>query len=236
METKLFLKIRFWVQFLLRNQISIKTSRLRNNVLTRFAPRTTTSFSLCVLILKAWLCSKFLIENKILKWNFQKKRHQILEQTFSCTMKIWNEKFPKCQVCFELKIFHPGRFRKQNFSKNHILEKKYFPETQFLSSIFIEKSGYDEKFTSKKSRFDSLCSAENNKFSTFRAHFKRHVFDANFFIENQSLKWNFPKKRIRFWSKRFPVQWKFEKKNFQNVRFLIESFSFRQISKTNLFE
>ena len=48
----IFQKLSFWVQFLLRNQISMKTSRLRNDVLTRFAPRTTTSFSLCVLILK----------------------------------------------------------------------------------------------------------------------------------------------------------------------------------------
>ena len=51
-ETNIFLKIRFSVQFISRNQISIKTSGLRNNVLTRFAPRPTTSFSLCMLILK----------------------------------------------------------------------------------------------------------------------------------------------------------------------------------------
>ena len=203
--------------------------------MTRFAPRTTTSFSLFVLILKSMILKqafplKFRVWNEIL-W----KKELDYEANFFLQNEILKWHFFKISDC-ELRIFRSARFRIQNISNNHILEMKYFSETQFLNSIFIEKSGFDEEFTSEKKRFDSICSADNNKFFTLRAHFKRHDFVANSFIENQRLKWNFPKKTIRFWSKRFPVQWKFEKNNFQNVRFLIECFSFRQISKTNLFE
>ena len=76
-------------------------------------------------------------------------KNQILKQAFSCTMKIWNEKFPKCQVLY-WEFFVPADFIIKKISNNHILEKKYFPETQFLSSIFIEKSDFDQKFTSEK--------------------------------------------------------------------------------------
>ena len=64
-----------------------------------------------------------------------------------------------------------------------------------------------------------ISSAKNNKFFTFRAYFKSHDFEASVSIEIQSLKWNSLKKRIRFWSKRFPAQWKIEKKNFKKSDF-----------------
>ena len=102
---------------------------------------------------------------------------------------------------FEYRYFRSGRLRIQNFWKHLKLEKKYSPETQFLSSIFIEKSGCDENFTSEKKSFDSICSTENNKFFTFRAYFKRHDFELNLSIENRVLKWNFLKKNSKFeWS------------------------------------
>ena len=106
---------------------------------------------------------------------------------------------------FELRIFRSGRFRIQNNSNNHILEKKYFPETQFLNSIFIEKPGFDEKFTSEKKRFDSICSGKNNIVFTFRAYFKRHDFEVNLFFENQSLKWNFQKKSDQILKQKFSL-------------------------------
>ena len=238
METKLFLRIRFWVQFLFRNQISIKTSRLRNNVLTRFSPRTTKSFSLCVLILKSWLCSKFFIENKSLKWNFQKKRNQILKQTFSCTMKIWEENFKKSVI--ELRILPSGRIRIKNFANNHTLEKKSFPETQLLSSIFIEKSDFDEKVTSEKKTFWLSLLSKKNKFFIFRAYFGRHDLDANFslkikvsnqffwknesyseanfFLQNEILKWHFFK--ISDCHLRIYCPGRHRKQNFLNNLFL----------------
>ena len=127
---------------------------------------------------------------------------------------------------FELRIFRSGRFRIQNLSNNHILEMKYFSETQFLNSIFIEKSGFNHIWEKKrfayfprnnhfacsffrwkihiweKKRFASICSANNNKFFTLTpAHFKRHDFEVNLFIENQILKWTFLKNNwILKWS------------------------------------
>ena len=78
-----------------------------------------------------------------------------------------------------------------------------FSKKQGLSSIILNKSGYDEKFTSEWNRFDSIYSAKDTKFFIIRAYFKRHVFGANFFNENQSFKWIFLEKGIRFWSKLF---------------------------------
>ena len=72
-ERKFFLKFRFWIEFSLRNQISIKTSHLRNKVFTRFAQRKTTSCSLFVLILKG----------------------MTLWHTFSLKTRVWNELFRK---------------------------------------------------------------------------------------------------------------------------------------------
>ena len=126
---------------------------------------------------------------------------------------------------FELRIFRSGRFRIQNFSNNHILEKKYFPKTQFLSLIFIEKSDFDQKFTSEKKCSDSICFTENNKFSTFRADFKRHDFETSFSLKIRV--WNeFLEKKIELWSEVFSYKLK---------SFWIESFSSRWISK-NFFQ
>ena len=140
------------------------------------------------------------------------EKNQLLKQAFSCTMKFWKEKIPKCQVLY-WEFLVPADFIIKNFSNNHILEKKFFPESQFLISIFFENSGCDEKFTSEKKRFDSICSTENNKFFTFCAYFKRHDFEASLFMENENLKWNSLKKRIRLWSKFFleneTLNWKF---------------------------
>ena len=149
METKLFPRIRFWVQFLLRNQISIKTSRLRNKVLTRFAPRTTKSFSLCVLILEGMIWTQLFSLKIRVSNDFSGKTNHILKQTFSYKMRFWNDIFSKFQIV-NWEFFVPADSIIQNFSNNHILEKDYCPETQFLSSIFIEKSDFDQKFKSEK--------------------------------------------------------------------------------------
>ena len=91
---------------------------------------------------------------------------------------------------FELRIYRRGRYRKQNFLNNQFLGKIYLPEIQFLSSSFIEKSDFDEKFTSEK-KVSTQFTQQKNKFFIFRAYFRRHYLDATFFIKNQSFKWLF---------------------------------------------
>ena len=133
------------------------------------------------------------------------EKNQLLKQAFSCTMKFWKEKIPKCQVLY-WEFLVPADFIIKNFSNNHILEKNYFPESQFLSSFFIEKSDFDEKFTSEKKRFDSICSTENNKFFTFLLIFKGMI-----------LKQAFPLK-IRVWNE---ILWKKESEN--DVNFFLKN-------------
>ena len=109
-ERGLFLKFRFWIQYSLRNQISIKTSPLRNNVSTRFAPRTIKRFLTLPADFKRHdFVANFFIENQSLKSNLWKRKNQILKQTFSCTMKIWKGKFPKGQV-LNWEFFVPAVF------------------------------------------------------------------------------------------------------------------------------
>ena len=74
------------------------------------------------------------------------------------------------------------------------------------------------------------------QFSTFRAYVKKHDSEANLFIENQCLKWSSFEEKIRLWSKPYPGKWDFELKAIHQVRFWIEHFSSRKISKTKIFE
>ena len=166
-ELKLFRPGRFYKHNFSKNYISDKKPNSKNQVLssifekqdfdekiisekivlTQFEPHKATEFSLFVLILKS----------------------MILKQNFSLKIRVWNEisrerkewdseanaflhneilKWKSSKMSgFELKVFRPGRFHEHNFSNNYFLEKKYFPETQFLSSISIQKLNFDEKFT-----------------------------------------------------------------------------------------
>ena len=121
----IFQKLSFWVQFLLRNQISIKNSHLKKNVLTQFAPQKTTNFPHFVLILKGMILKRT-FSLKIRVWNesFEKKESDS-EANFLLQNEILNWKFFNVSD-FELRIFCPGRFRKQNFSNNHVLGKNVF--------------------------------------------------------------------------------------------------------------
>ena len=232
----IFQKLSFWIQFLLRKQVSMKNSHLKKKRFDSFCSAANNKFfTLRALFKRHDLVANFFIENQSLKRNFQKKRNQILKQTFSCTMKFWKEKIPKSQV-LNWEFFVPAYFEYKTFRIFIFWRRNFFQKLSFWIQFLLRNQVSMKNSNLKEKRFDSICSADNNKFFTLRAHFKRHDFVANSFIENQSLKWNFPKKRIRFWSKRFPVQWKFEKKKFQNVRFWIENFSFRQISNTKHFE
>ena len=119
---------------------------------TRFAPRTTTCFSLFVLILKGMILKqafplKFRVWNEILL-----KKKSDYEAIFFLQNEILNDIFSKFQIV-NWEIFVPADLIIKNFSNIHILEKEYFPETQFLSSVFIEKSDSDKKFTSEKKTF-----------------------------------------------------------------------------------
>ena len=147
LRREIFLEFRFWIQFSLRNQISIKKSHLRNKVLTRFAPCKTTSCSLFVLVLKGMtLLQTFSL--KIRVWNDIFRKESDSEASVLLHNEILKWKRSKMSG-FVLKNFRSGRFyNKKLFEYSYSGEKK-IPETQFLSSIYIEESDFDKNITSK---------------------------------------------------------------------------------------
>ena len=179
----------------------------------------------------------------------------ILKQIFSLKISVWNDVLLKKksdyeanffleneilnlnffdQSDYELRIYRPGRYRKQNFLNKGNSEKNYILKNQVLSSVF-EKEDFVEKFICEKNHFDSVCSTDGHRFFTFLAYFKKHDSEAIPFIENQCSKWSSFEKKIRLWSKLFPRNWDFELKVFQQVRFWIEFFSSRKIFENKTF-
>ena len=134
---------------------------------------------------------------------------QFMNQTFSQKKKDFDLKFFNMSG-FGLRVYRPGRYRKQNFSNIQISEKNWIRKNHILSSIF-EKQDFVEKFICENNRFDSVCSTESHRSFTFRAYFKNQDSEANLFIGNPCLKWSSSeKKRIRIWGKVFPRNWDFE--------------------------
>ena len=129
---KIFLKIRFWVQFILRNQILKKTSRLWNNVLTRFAPRTTTSFSLFVLVLKG----------------------MILKQAFPLKFRVWNEKLRKKESDYEANFFLQIEILKWHLFKISDCKLKIFRSGRFYNEKLFKQSYSGERIFSRNSVFE----------------------------------------------------------------------------------
>ena len=115
-------------------------------------------------------------------------------KVFEKIVGFWSEVFCYKLIGFRIESFLSWRISIKKLFEKSFCGEKVISEKKFLSSIFIEESDFDQNITSKKQCFDLISSAQNNKFFTLRALFKRHDFVANSFIENQSLKWNFPKK------------------------------------------
>ena len=215
----------------------MKNSHLSKIVLTKFAPqKTTIFFQFSCSFWKAWFCSSLFHWKSDIQMNFFGKRSQILKQTFSYTMRIWND------------IFQNVRFLIENLWSRQISKTTFFEWSYFGKNLIFEKSGFEFNFfwkirfrwknlIWKKLIWLNLHRRKQQNFSFFLLFFKRHDFEANLFVENKSLKWSFfRKKRISFWSKFFRRKGAFERKFFQHVRFWMETFSFRQTSKTKLLE
>ena len=115
LRREIFLKFRFWIQFSLRNQISIKTSHLRNKVLTRFAPCKTTSCSLFVLVLKG----------------------MALLQTLSLKIRVWNDIFRK-ESDFEASVLLHNEILKWKLSKMSGFVLKNFRSGRFYNKKLFE--------------------------------------------------------------------------------------------------
>ena len=149
---------------------------------------------------------------------FSEEKIQIMKHTFSLKMRLWIESFSTCQI-LNWEFIVPEDIENKTFWIIIFWRKFIFQKLRFLSSIFIQKSDFDQKITSEKKLSDSICSGKNNKFFTFRAYFKKHDFEASFFIENQSLKRNFLKKNSNFEMQFFPTKWSvFESRVFRPGR------------------
>ena len=138
---------------------------------------------------------------------FSEKKNQILKQMFSCTMKIWKEKFPKCQV-LNWDFFVPADFENKTFWIINLWRKSNFRKIYFEFN-FCSEISFRWKIHISELTFWLNLLRKKNKIFNFRAEFKRHGFEANLFIENQSLKRIFLKKshplkqfffyKLRFW-------------------------------------
>ena len=148
-------------------------------------------------------------------------------------MRLWIESFSTCQIS-NWEFIVPEDIENKTFWIIIFWRKFIFQKLRFLSSIFIQKSDFDQKLTSEKKRSDSICSGKNNKFFTFRAYFKRHDFEASFFWKsefetefsekkNRILEWNCFLQIDQFLNREFFVVADFEK-NFSNNRFVEREF------------
>ena len=137
---------------------------------------------------------------------FSEKKYQILKQTFSCTMKFWKQKNPKCQV-LNWEIFVPADFENKTFRITFFWGRNFFQKLSFWIQFLLRNQVSMKNSHLKSKRFDSICSADSNKFFSLRAYFKRHDFEVNLSIENRILKWKFLKKKSNFEVKFFPTIW-----------------------------
>ena len=229
-----FQKLRFWVQFLLRNQISIKNSHLKKK----------RSDSICSTE-----------NNNYFTFRAYFKRHD-LKQAFPLKISVWKEIlwrkdsdyeayfFLKNETLnwkffnmsdFELRIYRPGRYRKQNFLNNHFLEKIYFPETQvfefnfysairFRSKIHIWKKNILTQFlTGKTANFSLFVLILKSMILKPAFSLKIRVWNGIFWNKIRILKWSFFLQNDQFLNREFFVLADFEKK-FPNNRFVEREF------------
>ena len=149
-------------------------------------------------------------------------------------MRLWIESFSTCQI-LNREFIVPEDIENKTFWIINFWRKYIFQKPGYFRSIFIQKSDFDQKFTSEKKLSDSICSGKNNIVFSFRAYFKRHDFEVNLFFENQKsgIFW----KKIRILKRSFfPTNWKvFEsrvfrpggfRKFFSNNRFVQREFFF----------
>ena len=161
---------------------------------------------------KAWRCSKLFHWKSEFEMKISEKNNQILKQTFSCTMKIWNEKFPKCQV-LNWEFFFPAVFQNKNFRIIIFQRKSNFEKIRFwiqlLRNRISMKSSYVKKivltqFASQKAiqlpLFALILKSMILK-QTFSSAIgvwnevllkkKESDYEAKFFLEIEILNWKF---------------------------------------------
>ena len=208
----------------------------KNSFWLSLLPRKQPNFHFPFLFQKAWFSSKsFHWKLKISVWNdviLEKKSDY--EANFFLENEILNLNFFD-KSDYELRIYRPGRYRKQYFSNIGYSEKNYILKNQVLSSVF-EKEDFVEKFICEKNHFDSVCSTDGHRFFTFLAYFKKHDSEAILFIENQCLKGSsFEKKsdyEANFFLEKEVLNWNF----FNKSDFELSFFRRRRFLKTKFFE
>ena len=168
LKKKYFPETQFLNSIFLRIQVAMKNSHLKKNVLTQFAPQKTTNFSLFVLILKGMIL-KLAFSWKMRIWNeiLWKKRIRLWSKFF-LENETLNWKFSNMSA-FELRIYRPGRYRKQKFSnnlffgenlfsRNSVFELNFYWEIRFRWKIHIWKKTFWLNLLSKKQQiFHFLC-------------------------------------------------------------------------------
>ena len=78
------------------------------------------------------------------------------------SVSLWKKKITTCQM-LKLKIFFFSVFQKTLFGKSDFQEGKIY-NNHFLSKNFFQKSEFEWKFGSMRSRFDLIYPVKNKKF------------------------------------------------------------------------
>ena len=111
----IFQKLKFWVHFLLRNQISMINSHLKKNFWLSLLSKKNKFFIFCAYFRRHDLDATFFIKNQSFKWLFW-KNESYSEANFFLQNEILKWHFFKVSDC-ELRIFHSGRFYNKKLFK-----------------------------------------------------------------------------------------------------------------------
>ena len=166
---------------------------------------------------------------------FSEEKIQIMKHTFSLNMRLWIENFSTCQI-LNWEFIVPEDTENKTFWIIIFWRKFIFQKFRFLSSIFIQRSDFDQKFTSEKNFLTQFVPGKTTNFSLFvlilkgmilkpAFWLKIRVWNGIFWKKIRNLKWSFFLQNYQFLNREFFVLADFEK-IFSNNRFVEREFFF----------
>ena len=189
--------------------------------MTRFAPRTIKRFLTLPADFKRHdFVANFFIENQSLKWNLWKRKNQILKQTFSGTMKIWKENFPKGQV-LNWEFFVPANFEYKTFRIIIFWRRNIFQKLSFWVQFLLRNPISIKNSHLKKNVLTQFTPQKTTNFPHFVLLLKGMILKQAFSL------------KIRVWNGIFGKKFEFWKEvfSYKLKSFWIKSFSSWRISK-----
>ena len=131
------------------------------------------------------------------------KRNQILKQTFSYKMKLWNDIFSKFQIV-NWEIFVPAHFENKIF-RIIILRGKVFCGKNFLSSIFLRNQISIKKSHLRNKVLNWFAPRKTTNFSIFVPIIQGMILKTAFWLKIRVWK-EFLSKRYQIMKQIFPTK------------------------------